>query len=126
MYATSDTVASFSVLRLAASALDDVDPRVAVGGTGHSDGYLALLAAPSGAVAARSIRIADASAPYDFIVVEHVGADSPYTRAWVRHHDVDGAVSYSFFTETPAPFPLRSYPLDALQPREGAALTAAR
>ncbi|MFC9559958.1 hypothetical protein [Agromyces sp. NPDC056965] len=124
MYATSDTVASFSVLRLAASALDDIDPAVPV--ADGVDGYLALLAAPSGAVAARGIRIADASAPYDFIVVEHVGAGGPYTRAWVRHHDVDGAVSYSFFTETPAPFPLRSYPLDALQPREGAALTAAR
>ena len=124
-HATSDSVTSFSVLRLAASALDGVDPAAAAFAD-RGDGYVALLAAPSGAVAPRSIRIADASSPYDFIVVEHVGSGGPYTRAWVRHYDLDGGVWYSFFTETPAPFPLRSYLLDALQPKEDAALTASR
>jgi hypothetical protein len=121
MYASSDSVASFSVLRLEASALDDVET-----GAGETAGYLAQLASPSGVAAARGIRITDASSPYDFIVVEYRDTPIPYTRAWVRHLELDDAVSYSFFTETPAPFPLRSFSLDALQPREAVAVTGVR
>jgi hypothetical protein len=114
MEATPHDIASFSVLRLDASALDDANDIAHEAG-----GYRALLAAPSGSAASRSVRLSGASTPYDFIVVEYDAASRPFTRAWARHADLADAVAYTFFAETPAAFPARSFPLEALQPRAG-------
>ncbi|MFE6965467.1 hypothetical protein ACFVAJ_10150 [Agromyces sp. NPDC057679] len=119
MHASPDPRSSISVLRLESSELDEIEADAANAGDDSAAGrYVALLAAPSGIAACRRARLAGGAFPPDVVVVQYRDGAEAYTRAWVRHGQVGDAVAYSFFTETPAPFPSRSYPIAAIQPWE--------
>lgn len=114
MTTTSMAEATLTVLRLSARALEAAAAPGAGGPAPKT--HPAVLDGRTGTAALAADLPMRGDDPFDVIVVEYPGASGAFTRAWIRHHEVDGTSYYALFAENPSSFPARAYAPAALAP----------